>query len=93
MREPIRVRILDQEYLVKTEEDESRVREIANLLDEVFEEIRGNTEGLSDRKMIMLAAFQLASKYLQLQKQRDKLMEEIRNRVQRLNSQIDSAVS
>ena len=40
MEEPIRVRILDHEYLLRSDEDEKQVQEVAQFVDEKLREIR-----------------------------------------------------
>jgi cell division protein ZapA len=87
---PIRVRILDQEYLIKSDEDEERVKEIARFVNEKFREIRDNTEGLSERKTAILAAFHIASDYFHLLREYEDFEKDIRRRVRALNYQIDS---
>jgi cell division protein ZapA len=57
-----------------------------------FEEIKERTEGLSERKAAILAAFHIASEYFQLQKERDGRLAEIQKRARVLNEQIDSVV-
>ena len=92
MEKPIRVRIHDNEYLVKTDEDEKLVRNIAEFVNGKFKEIKNNTEGLSERKTAIMVAFDIASEYFQLLNQRDSLVKDIQERVRALNYQIDSVL-
>ena len=89
MKKPIRVRILDHEYLIKGDEDEVQVERIARFVNEKFKEVRESTEGLSERKTAILVAFDIASDYLQIMKERDSLLEEVQHRAKMLNDQID----
>jgi cell division protein ZapA len=57
-----------------------------------FREIRDNTEGLSEKKVAILAAFDIASEYLQLVKERDELLTDVERRARALNHQIDSII-
>ena len=90
MEKPIRIKLLEREYLIKSDENEERVKNIAQYIHDKFGEIRENTEGLSETKTAILAAFDIASEYFQLLKARDDLVENIESRAQALNSNIDS---
>ena len=90
MEKPFRVKILDSEYLIKCDEDEDEAQNIAQFVNDKFREIRDNTEGLSERKAAILAAFVIASDYFQVLKERDDLIKDIQKRAQALNYQIDS---
>ena len=90
MEKPIRIKLLEREYLIKSDENEERVKNIAQYIHDKFGEIRENTEGLSETKTAILAAFDIASEYFQLLKARDDLVENIESRALALNSHIDS---
>lgn len=92
MEQPFRVKIFDQEYLIKSEEDEEEVLKVAEFVNKRFKEIKERTEGLSERKAAILAAFHIASEYFQLQKERDSRIADIQKRARVLNEQIDSLV-
>lgn len=92
MEKPIKVKLLDHEYLIRSDENEERVKDIAQYIHDKFGEIRENTEGLSETKTAILAAFDIASEYFQLLKARDDLVENIERRTQALNSYIDSVI-
>jgi cell division protein ZapA len=56
-------------------------------------EISKNAEGLSERKTAILAAFDIASDYFQILKERDNLAKNIERRARALNHQIESLVA
>ena len=89
MEKPIKVRIFDQEYLIRSEENEEWVQGIAKHVNDKFREIINNVEGLSEKKIAILAAFNIASDYFQLLKDRDEVATDIEQRVKALNYQID----
>ena len=91
MEQPVRVTILDHEYLVRSDEDENQVQRVAKFVNERFTEIRDNSQGLSEGKTAILAAFHIASEYFQALKDRDDLAREVQSRARALNSQIDSS--
>ena len=90
MEKPIRIKLLDHEYFIRSDENEEWVKNIAQYIHDKFGEIKENTEGLSETKTAILAAFDIASEYFQLLKARDDLVENIERRAQALNSHIDS---
>lgn len=90
--QPVKVRILDHEYLVKSQEDDEEVYRIAEYVTEKLREIKDNTEGLSERKTAILAALHIASEYFQLVKERDELVDKLRQRTEALIYNIDSAM-
>ena len=90
MAEPLKVRILDHEYLIKSEESEEQVRRIAEYVNDKLLEAMTNTRGLSETKRTILAALDIASEYFQLQKERDDLVARLRERTKALIRRIDS---
>ena len=90
--QPVKVRILDHEYLVKTEEDKERVDRIAEYVNKNLKEIESNTEGLSEKKTAILVALNIASDYFQLLKERDEMSANIRQRTEALIYNINSVI-
>ena len=90
MEQPVRVKILDQEYLIRSEEGEEQIKRVADFVDERFREIREHSQGLSDTKTAILAAFHIASEYFQVLNDRNDLEKDLQNRVRALNMHIDS---
>ena len=88
----VRVKILDYEYLLKTDEDEEQVKKIAEFVSERLREIKENTGGLSDSKVAILAALHIASDYFQLLKDNQDLVSNIRQRTESLIFNIDSTM-
>ena len=92
MEQPVRVRILDHEYLVRSDEGEKQVQRVAEFVNERFREIKDNAKGLSETKTAILAAFHIAGEYLQVLKDRDDLAKEVQDRARALNLQIESII-
>lgn len=90
MAKPIKVRIRDQEYLIKSDEDREEVYRIAEYVNERIDEIDDNSEGLSEKKTVILAALNIASDYFQVLKERDDLLNSIHQRSKTLIYNIDS---
>ena len=90
--QPIKLKILDHVSFVKSEEEAEKVQEIARYVDEKMREIKDKSEGLGDQKTAILAALEIASEYFRVLKERDELLESIRDRTNALIYHIDSMV-
>ncbi len=86
MEQPVRVRILDHEYFIRSEEGEEQVQRVAEFVDERFKEIRDNSQGLSETKTAIMAAFHIASEYFQVLKDRDDQEKDVQDRAKELIS-------
>ena len=93
MDKPVKVKILDNEYLIKSEENIEKVNEITEYVNNKAREINDSTEGLSEKKTIILTALNIASDYFQALKERDALLTSIRQRSEALICNIDSLMS
>ena len=92
MNKTLKVTILDQEYILKTDEGEENVYRIAEYINERLKEIQDYNEGLSGKKMAILAAFHIGSDYFQLIKERDEQLKTIKKRTDALIFNIDSVI-
>jgi len=90
MMKAIRIRILDHEYLLRSDEDEERVMQIADYVNVKLGEIRNSGANLSEGKAAILAAFHVASDYFQALKERDEMARSVEARIRSLNDQIDA---
>ena len=88
----IKVIIYDQEYVIKSEENAEQLDRIADYVNDKLKEIQDNTEGLSEKKMAILVALNIASEYFMAIKERDELSVNIRQRTDSLLNNIDSVM-
>ena len=93
MEKPVRVKIFDHEYLIRSDEDEDQVQIIAQFVNDKFGEIKGNTKGLSELKIAILVSFYIAAEYFQTLKDHEDLTIDIQSRARTLNYQIDSILT
>ncbi len=92
MEGPIKVKILDQEYMLRSEDPSERVHKIAEYVNHKFEEITREGKGLTDKKMAILVAFNIASDYLQLQEKYRELLNMLEERSKALILRIEREV-
>jgi cell division protein ZapA len=90
LEKPVSVTILGHEYRIKSDEDEEKVKNIARFVNDKFKAIMENTEGLSERKTAILVAFDIASDYFQILKEKDDAAADIQKRARVLNQHIES---
>ncbi|MBW2065759.1 MAG: cell division protein ZapA [Deltaproteobacteria bacterium] len=88
----IKVKILDHEYKLKSDESEEQVRKIAEYVNLKLQEIRGSGEGLSEKKMAILAALHIAGDYFQATRELESVKDRIRKRTKELIDHIDSVI-
>lgn len=93
MEKPVTINILGNEYMIKSEEDSEKVYKIAEYLNEKVKEIDDNTEGLSEKRKVILVALNIANDYFQALKERDELIAAIRERSKALINNINSTIS
>ena len=93
MEKPVKIKILDNEYLIKSEEDIEKVYEIAEYVNEKAKEINRSSGGLSEKKTIILTALDIANDYFQVLKERDDLLANINQRSKALIYNIDTLMS
>ncbi|MFC1868621.1 cell division protein ZapA [Thermodesulfobacteriota bacterium] len=94
MEKPVKVIILDNEYLIKSEEEDiEKVYKIAEYVNEKAKEINDKSGGLSEKKTVILAALNIASDYFQVLKERDDMSANINQRSKTLIHNIDSLMS
>ena len=88
----IKVKIYDQEYIVQSDESEEQLNRIAAYVNDKLKEIQDNTKGLSEKKMAILVALNIASEYFQAIKERDELSTNIRQKTEALISNIEAVM-
>jgi len=90
--ELVKVRIHDQEYLLRSDGDVEQIEEIAEYVNRKLTDIEEGAEGLSERKVAILAALDIAGEYLQARKERDEIKRRIRQRTEAMIKSITSVV-
>lgn len=81
-----KVNILDDQYALLSDESEDRVQNLARYVDSVMREISDRAQGVSNKKVAVLAALQFASRVIALEEQ----MRQLENVQGKLNDLIDN---
>ena len=92
MVKTVKVRVFDHEYVVKSGDDDEQALRIAEYVNEKLGEIKDNNMELSEKKIVILAALNIASEYFQLLNERDELLARLQQRTEALIYNIDSVM-
>lgn len=89
MAKPVTVEILGNEYVLRSEAGEERVREVAELLNQRLGEVQAVHKTSSTLAAAILAALNITNELLQLRDEQEKLFQEIEAKTERLLSMIE----
>ena len=89
---PVKVYILGQEYVVKSEEGEEYVREVATYVNEQVETIIETTKTVTTFKVAILAAMRIADDYFKEREKNKRLVDFVENRSKTLLEKIEGPV-
>ena len=92
MVKPVKIKILDYEYMIKGNEDLDQVFRIADFVNSKIKEVEGCSPGVSEKRKVILAALNIASDYFQLLNDQDHLSVDVKQRSKVLIHNIDSAI-
>ncbi len=90
MKKSIEVFLLGQKYVIKSEEDEDYVQEIAKYVNGKMDEVQKATKTVSTHSIAILAALNIASEYFKLKETQTTLKKEIYEKSGKLLGYIDS---
>lgn len=88
----VKVEILGSEYVLRSDQGEEQVREVACFLNDKLNEILTTTRTSSTLSATVLAALNIASELMQLQQEQDKLLQEIEARTETMLERIEQAM-
>lgn len=93
MGRPIRVNILGSEYVLKSDEPDELCEKVARFVKEKFEDISKSAQGLPEKKIAVLVAFNIAEEYFKLLEEKELTVFRVTKRVRELTQQIDKAIT
>ena len=89
MKNSVQVEILGKEFTVKSENDESYVKEIADYVNRKMEEVLKDTRTVATVNVVLLAALNIADEYFRIKEQHQELIGDIESKCQELISLIE----
>lgn len=87
----VKIQILGNEYLLRTEGSEGQLRRVAAHLNARLNEVLTNTNTSSTLAATVLAALNITNELLQLQDRQEHLLQEIETKAERLLAKIEHA--
>ncbi|MCA1906364.1 MAG: cell division protein ZapA [Desulfarculus sp.] len=87
----VKIQILGNEYLLRTEGSEGQLRRVAAHLNARLNEVLTNTNTSSTLAATVLAALNITNELLQLQDRQEHLLQEIETQAERLLEKIEHA--
>lgn len=91
--QPVKVKILDREYFVRSRDSADDLQKIAEYVNRVAEEIRDGSEGLNERQTAILTAIHIAGEFFQAQTALNKRDIQETQRIKAMIFDIDSALA
>ena len=92
MKKTHEISILNQKFVLKSEDDEKYLHKIADYVNQKAYEIQANAQSVSTLRVALLVALNLADEYFKLQKKQKEKSEHLEIEVQKLIAMVDEAV-
>jgi len=92
MGEKVNIKIKDKEYVVRGSDNRDQIMKAAAYVDSKIKEISDSGKGLTDDKIAVLTALDIAGDYFQLSEEKKDLLTEIERRSQRLMQRLDTVL-
>ena len=92
MGEKVNIKIKDKEYVVRGSDNRDQIMKAAEYVDSKIKEISDSGKGLTDDKIAVLTALDIAGDYFQLSEEKKDLLTEIERRSQRLMQRLDTVL-
>jgi len=89
LAKPVTVEILGNQYVLRSEAGEERVRQVAGLLNDRLEQVQASSNTSSTLAAVVLAALNITNELLQLRDQQEKLFQEIEAKTEKLLKMIE----
>ena len=89
MGEKVNIKIKDKEYVVRGSDNRDQIMKVATYVDRRIKEISDSGKGLSDDRIAVLTALDIAGDYFQLLEEKKDLLSEINRRSQRLMQRLN----
>ncbi len=81
--------IFDEEYRIASELEDERTHEVAACVDAKMREVEARAGHLSKSRVAVLTAMELAAELLQMRQEREKLLQQTYEQINRLNELVE----
>lgn len=87
------VKIFDEEYRIASHLDEQAMRQVAECVDAKMREIEARNSHLSKSRVAVLSAMEMAADLLQIRQEREELLQQAHDQINRLNELVEERSS
>lgn len=89
MQKPVEVTILGQKFVVKSESDETYVREVASFVDQRMNDILQKTKSVSNLNVAILSAMNIADEFFSFKKKKEQSIQTVTKKIEEMIELID----
>lgn len=89
MQKPVEVTILGQKFVVKSESDETYVREVAAFVDQRMNDILQKTKSVSNLNVAILSAMNIADEFFSFKKKKEQSIQSVTKKIEEMIELID----
>ncbi|PIR16293.1 MAG: hypothetical protein COV46_09035 [Deltaproteobacteria bacterium CG11_big_fil_rev_8_21_14_0_20_49_13] len=89
MQKPIEVTILGQKFVIKSDSDESYVREVAAFVDQKMNDVLQKTKSVSNLNVAILSAMNIADEYFSYKKKKDQSVQAVEKKIGEMIELVD----
>ena len=89
----IKIRIFGSEYMIRSEEDAKRIKEVASFVDEKMREIDNQVRVDSSLKVAILACINITGEYFSEKEKNEKLQIKLQEKMNKLSSLLDKKLA
>ncbi len=89
---PIRVEILGNEYLLRSDAPDELCQKIARYVKAKFNQVASTAKGLPEVKIAVLVAFNIAEEYFKGMEEKEQILLRLDSKVRQINQHLEKAV-
>lgn len=89
MKKNVEVTIMGQKFLIKSDSDESYVREVAGFVDRKINDVQSKTRSVASINVVILAAMNIADEFLRFRKDKEGRLQKVEKKIQDLVELVD----
>lgn len=88
----VKIRIFNEDYFIKSDGEIEQINQIANYLNEKLNQVKESTKGLSEKKLMILTALNIAGEYFELLSKKKAILDHIEKRAKGIINQIEEVI-
>lgn len=89
MQKPIEVSILGQKFVIKSDSDESYVKEVAAFVDQKMNDVLQKTKSVSNLNVAILSAMNIADEYFNFKRKKTQSYQNVTKKIEEMIELID----